>query len=288
MILSEQSIPGQCKVIGGNIWYQVFNAKGSNRPLLVVHGGPGTPHDYLKSLATLVPNHPIIFYDQLDCGLSNKTNKNSNWQLARFVDEIDQLSLHLGLEQFNLYAHSAGTMFAFDYAQSFPHKIKRLILASPVLSIRLYLEAMQQLLESFPSMIRQAFIQDTPDPLELMEANAFFAERHMCLLPVWPDELFDASIKTNAALRNYLWGVNDFKVTGTLKHYERVPHLSDFPVKTLITVGEHDFISPQTCRRYAQLMHDCTLEIIEDASHHGHLEQPNVYASLLQSWLIQD
>lgn len=289
MLFSEQDNSAQCNVIGGTIWYQIANKNASELPLIVVHGGPGTPHNYLRCLATLLPNRPVIFYDQLDCGLSAKTNDTQWWYLARFVDEIEKLSQHLGLQQFHLYGHSAGTMYAFDYALAYPHKVRQLVLSSPILSIKLYLEAMHQLLSTFPATIRAAFVaaieQNETDTIELMEATAFFAEKHLCRLSIWPDELFESSIKTNVALRNYMWGASDFMPAGILKSYERLQQLPDFKVKTLLTVGQYDFVTPETGQLYAKLMNHAELAIIDNASHNPHLEQATSYAVILQSWL---
>lgn len=289
MILNEYCSSAQCSVIGGTITYTIANEHAEGLPLIVVHGGPGTPHNYLASVASFLPERPVIFYDQLDCGLSAKTNNPQWWQLERFVDEIEKLRQHLGLQQFNLYAHSAGTMYAFDYALAYPDKLVNLVLASPVLSVNAYLAFMHELLATFPEHIQTAFRlaieQNKTNTLELMEATAYFAEHHLCRLPVWPDEMFESSVNTNTQLRDHMWGCNDFLITGNLKEYERLSCLSEFKVRTLITVGQHDFISPTSCKKYTELMDNAQLAIIQDASHNPHLEQPNLYAGILHSWL---
>ncbi|ARB93259.1 alpha/beta fold hydrolase [Legionella longbeachae] len=89
----------------------------------------------------------------------------------------------------------------------------------------------------------------------------------------------------NTQLRNHMWGCNDFLVTGVLNNYERLSSLSYFKVNTLITVGGYDFISPTTCKKYAELMSSAQLAIIQGASHNPHLEQPKLYAEVLHSWL---
>ncbi|HCA90098.1 MAG TPA: hypothetical protein DEO98_06965 [Legionellales bacterium] len=97
--------------------------------------------------------------------------------------------------------------------------------------------------------------------------------------------MFESSVNTNVQLRNHMWGCNDFMVSGVLKDYERMPYLSECKVRTLITVGEYDFISPATCKTYADSMDNAKLVIIPDASHNSHLEQPKLYSDALQLWL---
>jgi L-proline amide hydrolase len=60
---------------GHRTWYQVvgeLSALGGKLPLLVLHGGPGLPHNYLQDLAILADTgRPVVFYDQLGCGKSD-------------------------------------------------------------------------------------------------------------------------------------------------------------------------------------------------------------------------
>ena len=62
---------GFIPVRGGRVWYQVIG-EGDAIPLLTLHGGPGVPHDYLETLDELVDERPVIFYDQLGCGRSDR------------------------------------------------------------------------------------------------------------------------------------------------------------------------------------------------------------------------
>src|SRR5258708_17812311 len=38
---------GYVNVTGGKVWYEIFG-DGEATPLIVLHGGPGFPHDYLE------------------------------------------------------------------------------------------------------------------------------------------------------------------------------------------------------------------------------------------------
>lgn len=41
-------------------------------PILVLHGGPSVPSDYLLPLVNVVPYRSIVYYDQLGCGQSDE------------------------------------------------------------------------------------------------------------------------------------------------------------------------------------------------------------------------
>jgi proline iminopeptidase len=41
-------------------------------PILVLHGGPSVPSNYLLPLVNVVPYRSIVLYDQLGCGKSDE------------------------------------------------------------------------------------------------------------------------------------------------------------------------------------------------------------------------
>ena len=61
---------GHIDVPGGRVWYRIAGPDAPGVPLLCLHGGPGSTHDYLEPLADLADERPVVFYDQLGCGRS--------------------------------------------------------------------------------------------------------------------------------------------------------------------------------------------------------------------------
>jgi proline-specific peptidase len=83
--------------------------------LLLLHGGPGAGHDYLEPLSALADERPVIFYDQLGCGRSDRPDDASMWHIEHFVEEIDVLRQALRLHHVVLYGHSWGGWLAQEY-----------------------------------------------------------------------------------------------------------------------------------------------------------------------------
>jgi proline iminopeptidase len=123
---------GYIPVEGGRVWYKIVGAGTPGIPLLTLHGGPGYPHDYLEPLEQLAGERPVIFYDQLGCGRSDRPNDRALWRVDRFVRELAQVRQALGLERIHLFGHSWGAMLAVDYLLS-GASAASLILASPAL-----------------------------------------------------------------------------------------------------------------------------------------------------------
>ena len=81
---------GLIAVSGGRVWFRTVGT-GPGVPLLTLHGGPGVPHDYLEPLARLGDDRPVIFYDQLGCGRSERPVDADLWTLERAVEEVGQV-----------------------------------------------------------------------------------------------------------------------------------------------------------------------------------------------------
>ena len=106
----ENHIPGvlegTVQVSGGNIWYRVVGAGKKGVPLLTVHGGPGAPHEYLNPLKALAEERPVVFYDQLGCGHSDRPSDPALWTVEHFVEELDLLRKALYLNQVPILGQS--------------------------------------------------------------------------------------------------------------------------------------------------------------------------------------
>src|ERR1700754_330251 len=102
------------EVPGGQVWVNVVGS-GGGVPLILLHGGPGGGHDYLEPLAALADDRPVIFYDQLGCGKSDRPDDPALWTMDRFVDELSAVRQALGLGRVHLYGHSWGGWLAIEY-----------------------------------------------------------------------------------------------------------------------------------------------------------------------------
>lgn len=63
---------GYIEVTGGRVWYQIFNKNSKATPVIILHGGPGSSSYSLEGLQALEKDRPVILYDQLGCGRSDR------------------------------------------------------------------------------------------------------------------------------------------------------------------------------------------------------------------------
>src|SRR5437773_1732397 len=127
---SPATVEGHVEVPGGRIWYRIAGADRPGTPLLCLHGGPGMPHDYLEPLEDLAVSRPVVFYDQLGCGRSDRPADDSLWTTDRFVEELAVVHAALGLERPHLFGNSWGGWLALQYTLDRTPALASLILSS--------------------------------------------------------------------------------------------------------------------------------------------------------------
>ncbi len=125
-------------------YVKIVNPEGKNHPLVVLHGGPGSTHNSLELLTPLaeIGGRPIIFYDQIGCGLSSKPDNHPELYNQKFwVEELENLLSDLHLHDFHLLGHSWGGMLEQLYMIQTQRKdILSLILSSTLSSAKLWKE----------------------------------------------------------------------------------------------------------------------------------------------------
>lgn len=282
---------GFVPVDGGRVWYSI-TGNGTGTPLLVLHGGPGIPHDYLANLDQLGDRRPVVFYDQLGCGKSERPTDGSLWTVERFVKELQQVRDALGLDEVLLYGHSWGSMLATSYMMTAPKGVRGLILAGPSLSIPRWSQDAQQLVETLDAASRKA-IHDAEHTGNLATkeyeaaVGAFYA-RYLCRCDPWPQPMQDAMANMNPEIYGKMDGPSEFQPTGTLKDFDITPKLGSIAVPTLFVCGEFDEARPDTTHYYASLVPGAACEVIPGAAHIANFDQPELYLTALRNWMRRE
>lgn len=283
---------GFVEVSGGKVWYKITGVGKPGIPLLILHGGPGVPHDYLLPLAALSDERPVIFYDQLGCGFSDKPGDTSLWNTSRFIAELKALRNALNLNEMHLLGQSWGTMLAVEYLlQEKPSGIKSLILSAPYLSTPLW-EADQAIwISQLPQNVQDTIkkyetLQDYGSP-SYQEAMMVFYNKHVCRMDPWPDCLLQSMDKMGIAVYNHMWGPSEFTMTGTLKGVDLTSRLNEVSIKTLFTCGEFDEATPATTQYYQSRISGSAIHIFQGASHSHHLEKEAEYIQVIRNFINQ-
>jgi proline iminopeptidase len=108
-----------------------YHEKGDGPGLVCVPGGPGRASVYLGDLGGLSAGRTLVLLDNRGTGDSDVPADPRTYQCRRLVDDVEALRAHLGLDQMDVLAHSAGASVASLYASRFPHRISRMVLVTP-------------------------------------------------------------------------------------------------------------------------------------------------------------
>jgi proline iminopeptidase len=207
---------GYVNVQGGRIWYRIVGS-GTRTPLLLLHGGPGAPSYYLNPLAALADERPVIFYDQLGAGRSDKPTDVTLWHVERFVQELSELRRALGLKQVHILGHSWGTMLAVDYMVTKPAGVRSLILASPSLSIGRWLKDAETLKRTLPQSVQDAIARNEAagsfDSPEYQSAMMEYYKRYLCRRNPWSDDVNKTLEELGQSVYRTMWGPSEFTAT---------------------------------------------------------------------------
>ncbi|MDD5691653.1 MAG: proline iminopeptidase-family hydrolase [Candidatus Omnitrophica bacterium] len=276
-------------VKGGRVWFRAAGKERKKTPLLVLHGGPGGSWDYLQPLEALADERPVIFYDQLGCGNSDRPSDKSLWTLARYVDELETIVRELGLSSFHLLGNSWGCMLGIEYMlEKRPKEPASLIFSAPCLSAGRWHEDQRRYIAALPEkermIIEKAEAQSSFGP-EYEQAMMVFYKRHLCRLDPWPEVLNRTFAKLNRDIYLHMWGPSEFTITGALKGFERAQRLAEVKIPALFTCGRYDEASPETVEYYRRMMPGSKIRIFEGCSHSHHLEDTRGYIEAVRNFL---
>lgn len=242
--------------------------------MLTLHGGPGLTHEYLECFENFLPREGVEFhyYDQLGSGLSDRPKDASLWTVDRFRDEVEQVRLGLGLDDFFLYGHSWGGVLGIEYALKFQRHLKALIISDMTASTSSYEKYLNRLRLRFPLGIRKMLeeyeARGEYGAAEYQEAmDKYFYNKYMCRLKPWPEPFVRAIRHTNTEVFDTIHGPNEFVATGTAKGWDRWKDLTDIKVPTLLLVGRYDTMSVRDIQSMARLMPNSRVVVCRNGSH---------------------
>lgn len=277
-------------------WYRVTGDPATSRGTLVVlHGGPGSTHDYLLNMAGLVESGwAVVHYDQLgNGGSTHLPDRGADfWTVQLFLDELENLLKQLGVaSNYALFGHSWGGMLAARHAGEQPAGLRGLVIANSPASYPLWLAAMQELRAALPpgvdETLRRHEAAGTTTSEEYAAAVRIFSERHVCRLNPWPREFMAThyEVANDPTVYFTMNGPSEFHVIGTLKDWSVTGWCPRITVPALLVSGHYDEATPATVQPFADLIPNVRWEIFGESAHLPHLEEPERFQQVMLDYL---
>ena len=280
--------------------FRVWTKRFGNNPdlrVLLLHGGPGATHEYLESVDGYLPAAGVEYYlyDQLGSHYSDQPDDPSLWQVERFVDEVEQVRVALGLgpESFVLYGQSWGGILAIEYALAHPQHLKGLVISNMMASIPAYNRYAEEVL--MPGMDQDALAEikrleaagETSDPAYEALLMEHHYVHHVCRLPAdeWPDPVVRGFEHINPSIYVPMQGPSELGASGKLELWDRTADLHRIDVPTLVMGAEHDTMDPAHLRWMAEQLPRGRYHHSPDGSHLALVDDADVYFAGLVEFL---
>jgi proline iminopeptidase len=277
------------EVPGGKIWFKRTGG-GAGLPLLVIHGGPGLPHDYLRSLGRLSTEREVIFWDQLGCGKSKCRPNRELWTMDRSVAEVDAVVRALALDRFHLFGNSWGGMLAQQYMlEAAPVGVASLTISNSIASIPQFAKMVARLKSELDPATQAAIDRheaagSTHAP-EYQAAIRTWNETYLCRARPWPRELEDAFRNMGAEIFETMFGPSDFHIVGTIRNWDVFERLHEIAASTLVLAGRHDECVPEHMWDMHQRIPDSRFELFESSAHMPFIEEPEKFDAVMRDFL---
>ena len=279
---------GMIAVPGGAVWFKRVGG-GAGLPLLVVHGGPGLPHTYLRSLERLADEREVIFWDQLGCGNSERPSNRELWTMRRSVAEMDAVVASLGLNRFHIFGNSWGGMMAQQYALDVTSQAVSLTISNSIASIPQFSEMVARLKTELDpatqSAIERHEAAGTTYTAEYQDAIRTWNETYLCRVRPWPPELLEAFGNMGTDIFETMFGPSDFHIVGTIRDWDVFDRLAEITLPTLILAGRYDECVPEHMWDMHQRIAGSRYELFESSAHMPFVEEPEKFDRVMRDFL---
>ncbi|MGF1924156.1 MAG: proline iminopeptidase-family hydrolase [Bacteroidia bacterium] len=272
--------------------FSVWTKRIGNNPkikLLLLNGRPGATHKYFECMESFLPKEGIefIYYDQLGCGNSDNPKDTAMWDLARYVEEVEQVrqALKLNKDNFYLLGHSWGGILAMQYALKYQKNMKGMIISNMMSSIPKYGKYGDEVLakQMDPAVLKKIRTIEAnndysnPEYMGLLMPN--FYVKHICRIPLdqWPEPVNRSFAKMNQSLYVTMQGPSEFGVAGKLLKWDVSGQLKKITIPTLTIGAKYDTMDPKHMEWMASELKNGTYLHCPKGSHMSFYDDQQTY-----------
>ena len=275
--------------------FNVWTKRVGNNPrikVLLLMGGPGGSHEFWEALDSYFPAAGIeyYYYDQLGTGFSDNPDQPELWDLARDVEEVEQVRQALKLDHDNFYlvGISWGGLLATEYALKYQQHLKGLVISSMMSSIPAYNEYATKVLE--PAMdpaqlaeIKQLEADNKTETPRYEELLLPFYMQHVLRLPIaqWPWAVLRSFGTLNRKMYVMMQGPSEIGASGTLEKWDRFDQLKTIATPTLVIGGKYDTMDPAYLEKMTHELKRGRHVVCPNGSHMSLYDDQAIYTSSL-------
>ena len=284
---------GYMPFMGYKTYYRTVGERTDKAPLILMHGGPGSTHNYFEVLDRVAEEdgRMLVMYDQIGCGNSYVDGRPELWKAETWVNELIALREHLGLDTCHLLGQSWGGMLLLTYICGYEHSgVKSGILSSTLPASWLWGIEQARMIKELPEEYQEAIktATETGDYSSdiYQRAEEEYMLRHAAGKPD-PDGPECLLRKKRTGRESYVvgWGPNEYTPMGTLKDYDVIDKLKDIKEPCLVINGGNDLCTPYIAKVMYDNIPNSRWELFRECRHMCFVEDNDHYVEVLKEWL---
>ena len=293
-MMAQKISEGYMPFMGYQTYYRVVGEATEKAPLLLLHGGPGSTHNYFEVLDCIAETgRQVISYDQIGCGNSYLDGHPELWTQKTWIDELIAIREYLHLDNVHLLGQSWGAMQAIAYVIDHqPQGIKSLILSSGHASSSLWASEQHRLIKYLSAedqeAIRRAEATGKWDDPAYLRANDHYFEQYVISVDEHSPECIKRPKRSGTEAYLYGWGPNEYQPLGSLKDFEYTDRLNQISQPTLICSGTRDICTPVVAASLYEHIPHSKWHLFRQARHTCFIDAHEEYCEVLTRWLQEN
>jgi len=224
--------------------------------------------------------------------LPEKKGDSSFWVPELFLDELDNLLSHLGIQDdYDLLGQSWGGMLGAVHAIQQPKGLHRLIIANSPADMEMFVAANDRLRLGLPEDVQQTLTkheaEGTTDVKEYEDAVMVFYDKHLCRVKPMPKEVGMVFhwLEKDPTVYHTMNGPSEFHVTGSLKTWSVISDAHKISVPTFLVNGAYDEAQNSCVMPFFKEIPKVKWYTFANSSHMPHWEEREHYMEVVSEFL---
>lgn len=263
----------------------LYETQGSgNEVVIVLHGGPGLPHEYYHPMLSNLSRYARLVYFDRRADMASQPDKHGPASVAEMADDVEALRQTLGVDRVTLLGHSFGAIIALNYALRYGDHTKRLILVSGAAAVEDPMQAEKRLVQSLSptemSRYRDEGGKNNANPCERVR------RRYAVLYPHYFYKLIPYEFERGFYTVYFDSLAKKLALANERQELDVRSKLAAIKAPTLVVAGRHDLATPVTQSfELAQGLPQSRFVVLEHSGHFPIFEENYLFTEWVREFM---